>query len=290
MRIQDIFTIKSQYPKRGFYWIFKTSDPVCLVSYQGKVGEVSKDRPAMLAIDLPEVKVGFTETDSSFKKGWWAPPTVVKTDRLVLITKDGRIKQSEKDFPDKREYATVIFNDSFDAKMLDATRTLVLAGLGLIPEVGGAVKWVVGSVWPEQKPTVEDLISEAEARMKAWVHGKINDYERRELTSRLAGLRRNLEEYTRARDPGARKRWFDTCLALFNYSRDFFVKDTIEDYTPGTIELAFKLATMHLSLLRERVVIRPPHCPGHAGRAPACKRVCTFQRLHPKHKIWAAVC
>lgn len=126
--------------------------------------------------------------------------------------------------------------------------------MGKIPVVGGAVEGILGYLWPEKKPKAEDLIEAAESRMKAWVHGQIADYERKELKINLAGLHENLKEYTNAKSPEARKRWFDTCLAFFNFSKGFFIRESVDQYSPGTISLAFDLAAMHLAMLRERVV------------------------------------
>src|SRR5262249_47278294 len=176
----DIFTIKNEYSKKGYYWIFKTDDDSYLVSYDGKFGELSKGEQKMVEIDKSEVKVGFRETDGNFpgKDGWWAGPTTVRTDRSVRITYDGKIQQSAiPEFPDRTEFSNVNFIDFASDKVHDTARTLILAGLGKIPVVGGVVEGVVGYIWPESKPTVENLISEAEARMRAWVHGQINAYD-----------------------------------------------------------------------------------------------------------------
>jgi hypothetical protein len=256
MRTNDIFTIKNEYPQKGHFWIFKPEDDTYGVSYDHKVDELSQGEQKMVEIDKTEVKVGFRKDDDSWpgKKGWWAAPTKVKTDRSVRITHDGKIEQSAvPEFPDRSEFSNVNFMDFANDKIHDTARTIVLAGLGKIPVVGGVVEGVVGYIWPESKPTVENLISQSEARMRAWVHGQIQAYDREQLRARLAGLRENLAEYTRAKDPEARKRWFDTCLGFFNYSKGFFLRDSIDAYTPGTIGLAFDLATMHLALLRERV-------------------------------------
>ena len=170
MRTNDIFTIKNEYSKKGYYWIFKTSDDNYLVSYDKKVGELAKGEQKMLEIDQSEVKVGFRENDNNVpgKKDWWAGPTKVKTDRSVRITFDGKIQQSDKpEFPDRNEFSNVNFMDFANDKVHDTARTIVLAGLGKIPVVGGVVEGVVGFIWPESKPTVENLISQSEARMRA---------------------------------------------------------------------------------------------------------------------------
>jgi hypothetical protein len=255
MRIADIFTVKSDYPKRGCYWVFKTNDESYRVSYDKKYGWLSKGEQAMFSIDLSEVKIGFKEDDSSFGSDWHVAPTKVKTDRSVLITSKGKIEQpAEREFPDPSTVRTVNFMEYFDNTIKDTTRTIILAALGKIPTVGGVVEGLVSFIWPETKPKVEDLISESESRMKTWVHGQIAAYERQELQNRLSGLRSNLKEYLKAKDPDMRKRKFDICLGFFNYAKDFFIKDKVEKYTAGTISLAFDLATMHLALLRERVV------------------------------------
>jgi hypothetical protein len=111
----------------------------------------------------------------------------------------------------------------------------------------------LGYIWPEKKPGVEDLIAASEDRMKAWVHGRINEYDRDFLKNKLGGLRKNMTEYIHAKGKGERHTWMDTCLGQFNDAQGYFTK---KNYTAGTLCLAFEVATMHLTLLRERVTFK----------------------------------
>src|SRR5215471_19171643 len=120
MRPNAIFTIKSQYPQRGCYWVFKTDDTWYRVSYDSKWGWLSKGDQAMFSIDLPEVKVGLKHDDARFFSDWYVNPTVVKTDRLATITYDGKIVQaSEPEFPDKSTVNTVNFFDDMNNRIKD---------------------------------------------------------------------------------------------------------------------------------------------------------------------------
>jgi hypothetical protein len=130
----------------------------------------------------------------------------------------------------------------------NTARSIVLAGLGKIPEVGGAIAALLGFVWSEEK---EDLIATSEARMKRWVQGRFEDYDRQFLQAKLSGLRNLLDEYANALDLPERARWFDASLGACEQALPFF---TERDFTPGTSALASALGTIHLTLLRERVV------------------------------------
>ena len=135
-----------------------------------------------------------------------------------------------------------------DETWANAPRTVVLGLTGMIPKVGGVIKALLGAVWPE---TTRDLIGESEARMKEWVKGEFATYDRKQLRSDLTGLRRNMQAYADAVTREDRLSWLNATLATINNNIQHFMEP--EDVV-GSMSLTRELATVHLSLLRERVV------------------------------------
>jgi hypothetical protein len=244
-------TITSLYKEEVCYWLFKVTD----TTYAGSDGSgwLRKDESVTIDVGQDEIKIGFRK-GGTFFDGWYAEPAKVKPNRSVTLTEKAQITQpDQEEFPNPSQTNTVNFMDDFRVTVDDTTRQIVLTALGKIPAVGGAVESLMGYIWPEKKPGVEDLIAASEDRMKAWVHGRIAEYDREFLKNKLGGLRKNLTEYLNAQGPKERQTWIDGCLMLFNEAQGFFVK---KNYTAGTLSLAFDLATMHLALLRERVVYK----------------------------------
>jgi len=250
MRVADLFTITNQYSEEVCFWIALTSDDSYRIAYQDKLGWLKKGESVRIEVDLEEVKIGFRQGRLPIS-GWYAEPVKVKTNRSVTLTEEKKIEQPGEEFANPDKTRAVNFLDETMIQMHDIGRQIVVAALGKIPNVGGAVAGIVGAIWPEMKPKVEDLIQASEERMKSWVHGRIQEYDRSFLENTMGGLRENLTEYLNARSPAQRGQKFNICLAAFNAAKAHFVK---KNYTPGTISLTFDLATMHLALLRERVV------------------------------------
>jgi delta endotoxin, N-terminal domain len=251
MRVANTMTITSRYKEKVYYWIFKVDDTVYAKS-DGS-GSLRKDESVTIDVGQNEIKIGFRKGETFFD-GWYAEPVRVKPNRSVTLTEKAQISQpDQEEFPNPSQTNSVNFMDNFQDGVQDTTRKIVITALGKIPTIGGAVESLMGYIWPEKKPGVEDLIAASEDRMKAWVHGRIAEYDREFLKNKLGGLRKNLTEYLNAHGPKERQTWMDGCLMLFNEAQGFFLK---KNYTAGTLSLAFDLATMHLALLRERVVYK----------------------------------
>jgi hypothetical protein len=136
-------------------------------------------------------------------------------------------------------------------------RTVVIGVAGLVPHVGEAIAALLDKIWPD--PTsAENLVAASEKRMKEWVRHEIDDriakYDRKKLVDLLGGLRTNMEEYKAAAaadDISERKTWLNSCLSTINLVRPMFLNP--EDFH-GSVPLVQSLGTLHLGLLRERVV------------------------------------
>jgi hypothetical protein len=249
MRIKAMWTVGSHYSEKSYYWVFTTDDTSYTLAYGGKIDSLLADQSKQMDIDRDKVKIGFREGDTIFSK-WIAEPVEVFTDRSVTLTKDGKIEQpkgQEWQNPDKSKDVEFMS----ETEINNIARQVLLAGLGKIPDVGGIIAGILGFIWKEIKPEIGDLIAASEQRMKSWVRGRIAEYDREFLKNKLSGLHRNLDEYVNAINPEERRRWLDVCLAQFNDAQGFFTKS---NYTLGTLGMAVDVATMHLALLRERVV------------------------------------
>lgn len=245
-----MFVVTNEYKDKVCFWVANTDDTSYIAAYGDNFGWLGKGEKARLSLPSGEMKIGF-------RKGrwptsdWFAKPEKVKTNRPVTFTSDGKITQPDEEFPNPDSAQAINFMGEFDTQVNDLSRKAVLAAVGKIPTVGEGLAVAVGLIWPEKAPSVEDLVRSSEERMRAWVHGVVDEYDRALLKSKVGSLRRNLKEYMDADEQSERQTWLDTCLGQFNDAKELF---TGRKYTPGSIGLAVDLATMHLALLRERVL------------------------------------
>jgi hypothetical protein len=250
MRVADTFMVTNEYKEEVCYWVANTDDTSYRIAYSDTFGWLKKGEKVRLSLPSGEMKIGFRKGRTPFS-AWFAEPVKVKTNRPVTLGEDRQIRQPDHEFPNPDSTRAVNFMDEFNTQVNDLSRMAVLAAVGKIPTIGAGIAAAVGVIWPEKKPTVEDLVKASEDRMKAWVHGVIDEYDRALLKSKVGSLRHNLKEYLDADEQTERQTWLDTCLGQFNDAQELFIG---RKYTPGSVGLALDLATMHLALLRERVV------------------------------------
>jgi hypothetical protein len=249
MRVLTFWTIGNHYTEKVFYGMYLPSDTTFAKTGGGHEGWLEPGKAIDMEVDFPECKIIFWKDRPVWPFGATklAEPALVTTDRPVTFTKQKTVVQPEKpEFSDPAHVGPVVFLTSMDFN--NGARGIVLAGLGKIPEVGGAISAILGLIWSEQKV---DLIAESEQRMKRWVQGRFEEFDRQFLQAKLSGLRKLLDEYRNASDLPERARWFDASLGACEQALPFF---TERDFTPGTSALAAALGTIHLTLLRERVV------------------------------------
>jgi hypothetical protein len=151
-------------------------------------------------------------------------------------------------------------------------RTVVIGLANFIPQVGGFISKAVSLVWPDPE-SIEKLIKKSEERMKEWVKleisARIAKYDTEKLRQHLEGLRSNLAEYVNAA-PGKRSEWMDNCILQFNSLKPTFLNP--EDYA-GSLPLVQSVGSLHISLLRERVVFYDEIYKGDQGSADHKKSV-----------------
>lgn len=248
MRVRTFWTIGNQSADRVFYGMYLPDDTTFVKTGGGHEGWLDAGKAKDMEVDFPKCKIVFWKDKPFAGIGQkLADPKVVTTDRPVTLTRRKTVEQpAEPEFTDPDHVGPVVFLTSMELNNI--VRGIVTAIIGKVPEVGGAIAGILGFVWPEQK---KDLVAESEARMKRWMQGRLNDYDRGFLTNTLTGLRKNLEEYHNAKGRSERATWFDISLAACERAMPFFTK---KDYTPGTIALAASVGTLHLALLRERVL------------------------------------
>lgn len=242
------WAVENGFSKEVFYGVFRPGVDTHGTVWQGLKGTIASGEAVDLEVDFQECQIVFWQGNKrGGPKNRLAPEKTVKTNRPVRVNADKTVTQPaqatilDPSLIEPRVFMTVMQFDNM-------VRGLLLAGLGKIPEVGGAIAGLLGLIWSEKK---QDLIAESEDRMRHWVQGRILDVDRRTLRDTLAGLRSNLEEYHHAKGRKERARWFDISLAACESAMPHFTK---AEYTPGSIALATSLATLHLTLLRERVV------------------------------------
>jgi hypothetical protein len=268
MRSKVMWSIKNQSTKKLFWAAYNTNDNLCRSCLRDLEGEIESGKS--VDVDVPEakLKLGFWESLPTLGFGGtrFTEPEVVETARSATVTNDKKLVIGPADEFRKKGADAATFLDSHAGRMSDnmIIRTIFMTAAGKIPTVGGAVEFVLGLLWPDEKRSPEALLRESEDRMRRWVQGVIDSYDLRTLADTLAGVRRNLVEYQKAETPKLRERAMDNAVHDFNAVVDRFIKST---YTPGTLTFAIDLATMHLSLLRERAVFTKEIYGDEAGKA-----------------------
>jgi hypothetical protein len=164
-------------------------------------------------------------------------------------------------------YYDPILTPALNKLSWEATPRTVIIGLAnFIPKVGGFISTAVGVIWPDPE-SVENLIKKSEERMKEWVKleidARIAKYDTKKLRLDLEGLRSNLKEYKDAPE-GRRSHWMDQCILQLNALKPMFLNP--EDYL-GSLPLVQSVGTLHISLLRERVIYYDEIYKGDQGSA-----------------------
>lgn len=245
MRINNLWRITNNSRDGVVVWVFGIKDKMYAVELDGKRFDLDPGQAKDTDIAHDKVQIGFKQGGE-----WLAKPVEVLTDRDV-----GLNQKNEIEFPKHGMFDSVdkVKDVQFitPAQSNNMARHAVTWGLGKIPAVGGVISSVVGVIWKEQKPNFDDLIEQSEKRMKSWVRGQINDLKRDNLMKLEDGLVRNLNEYFNAEVPERRRSWLERNLALFNMGMPHFGSNS---YILGTVGIGVELATMHIALLRERVL------------------------------------
>ena len=254
MRTYGLWTVQNQYENRVFYGLYEPNDTIFAGTKAGYEGWIEPDKAIDIKVDFRECKIVFWKDAPAFGLGTKvADPQKVKTDRPVTLQANKTVVQpDEADVLDPEIVEATVFLTQMEVNNL--CREIAIGIAGKLPEIGKAVAALLGFLWAEQKEDVNDLIRQSEDRMKRWIQGRIQDYDRAFLRNTLSGLRSNLKEYRNAAGQGERRNWFNICLAACERAMPFFTKD---GYTPGTLDMAATVATLHLTLLRERVLF--PH-------------------------------
>lgn len=249
MRINNLWRIANNSKDDVWVWIFETDATRYVFPITGKLFKLRAGEVNDTEIARDKVQIGFRKGKTIFA-GWVAKPVLVETDRDVGLTAKNKISFPKHGMFDRvGESKDVLFIGP--AKVNNLARQAVTWGLAKIPAVGGVISSVVGIIWQEQKPKVDDLIEKSEERMRSWVRGQINDLKREDLKNLSDGLVNNLTEYFSAKSPEKRLYWLRNNISHFNVNMPYF---TNKNYTVGTVGIGVEIATMHIALLRERVL------------------------------------
>ncbi len=262
MLVRNLWTIHNQNEQQTYAWVFETGDTVFIEAWEGRKYKISAGRATDVEITHDKVKLGFRTGTSAFDP-WMGKPVEVPTNRDGVLTADGEagyLKTQTFQTPDKGKVIDLIAPEQPN----NIGRMIVTWGLGKIPAVGGVLSSAVGFVWKEIKPDIDDLITQSETRMRAWVRGQIDAFDRTKLRDKLAGLHKNLEAFSSFEEPETRREWLVPQLTLFNYVQGQYAT---KSYTQGTLAMIVDIATMHISLLREAVLFPDDLAIKHKDRS-----------------------
>jgi hypothetical protein len=132
---------------------------------------------------------------------------------------------------------------------LDYMREITMGAIGFIPTIGGAMKFVTASLWPDN--SLEMVWEQITAYVDKLVESKISRERITALKTALEGARINLDECNKLQ-PGAEKAAFmNAVISTLNMAdRNFFRKEEPEK----TATYLITMGTLKLTLLRERAI------------------------------------
>jgi jacalin-like lectin domain-containing protein/delta endotoxin-like protein len=249
MRIRNLWRITSNSSDKVVVWIFNSEDTHYIAEISGQKFWLEKNETRETEIGPDKVQIGFRKGTSALS-GWVAKPTAVETNRDVALTSKNKISFPKNSMFDPVEKVKDI-QFITEAQSNNIARQVVMWGIGKIPGAGAIISNVVGVLWKEIKPNVESLIEQSERRMQSWVRSQIAQLKRENLDKLSMGLLANLNEYRKAKDQKRRYDAMGRCISNFNEAMPYFMT---APYTVGTIGLGTEIATIHIALLRERVL------------------------------------
>lgn len=132
----------------------------------------------------------------------------------------------------------------------DVARTIVLFGLGKIPEVGGLISGLVAVFWPA---TGVDIWGEIKDQVQALIGQDIDASVYQQVQDDLQGLNNVLADYTQALqgsqgDKTYISEKYNVALGAFEAAQPHFMS---QGYEVRLLPLMAPMANMHLSLLRD---------------------------------------
>jgi len=125
-------------------------------------------------------------------------------------------------------------------------RDVTMGIAGLIPQAGGAVRAVVGLLWPDQNPSW--IFNQVMKYIEAYVESKMQEKRNRDLRAAIEGAKINLQQFIDL-PPGQEKgeKLTNTNTVLNNVDRDFFFADAPEQ----TMSYLVTMGTIKLTVLQE---------------------------------------
>lgn len=140
-----------------------------------------------------------------------------------------------------------------DPSFNDQLRTIIVSGLAAVPEGGWLVSGLLSLLWPE---TGENVWDEIEGQVEALISQKLADYEYRQVSEDLEGLKNVVQDYSQALkdsqgDTNYISEKFNVALGAFEAAKPHFMS---EGYEVLLLPLLAQMANMHLSLLRDGVL------------------------------------
>jgi hypothetical protein len=125
-------------------------------------------------------------------------------------------------------------------------RDVTMGIAGLIPQAGGAVRAVVGLLWPDQNPSM--IFGQVMKYIEAYVESRLQEERHRNLRAAIDGAKTNLTQFA-GLEPGKEKgdKLTQTNSVLNAVDRNFFFTDAPEQ----TMSYLVTMGTIKLTVLQE---------------------------------------
>ena len=243
----NLFTFVNNTTSSGFFWIFTENDSLYGDALNGLKGYMAPGKTVRIEIDSSKIKIGL-RLDGGWSK-WIVEPAIVDTNRDVEFSKSEKVAYTSLPWEGASESHVVTMMT--DPKVNNAARSVVIAALGKIPTVGGALGGLIGMIWEEVEPDVAKMIDDAAERMRDWVRGELANYDKEKLKAELSGFEEVLLTYNSMQSPESRLRYFENCISLFDQRRGALLAS---NYRVGSLALITDFALLNIILLREAVM------------------------------------
>ena len=243
----NLFTFVNNTTSSGYFWIFDENDTVYGDPLSGLRDYMAPGQTVRIETDREKVKIGL-RLDAGWSK-WIVAPVEVVTNRDVEFSKSNTVHYTSLAWEGAKESDVVTMMT--DPKVNNAARSIVIAALGKIPTVGGALGGLIGLIWQEVEPNVGKMIDDAAARMRDWVRGELAAYDKAKLKAELSGFEEALLTYNSMKSPGSRLRYFENCVSLFDQRRGALLAS---EYRVGSLALITDFALLNIILIREAVM------------------------------------
>jgi hypothetical protein len=163
----NLLTFVNNTTASGYFWIFTETDTVYADPLSGWRGYMAPGQTVRIEVDRGKVQIGLRLSEGW--SDWIVKPALIETNRDVEFSASSSVEYTSLPWEGASEANVVTMMT--DPKVNNAARSIVIAALGKIPTVGGALSGLIGMIWKEVKPDVSLRLGGLGVRGRAGLRG-----------------------------------------------------------------------------------------------------------------------